>query len=59
LTKYEPYGDVWDFAHEFGYEIKNRKTYERVNKIYNGVRREWRGVSRLFGDVLEQLQEIA
>jgi len=59
LTKYKPYGDVWDFAREFGYVIEDRETYKRIGKIYNGVKREWRGVNRLFGDVLEQLQEIA
>ena len=59
LTKQEPDGDVWDFAKEYGYEINNRESYERVNKTYNAVRREWRGVNRLFGDVLEQLYEIS
>ena len=59
LTKYEPDGDVWDFASECGYEINSRESYERVHKTYNAVCREWRGVNRLFGDVLEQLREIA
>jgi len=59
LQKYAPDGDVWDFASEYGYAINSRKTYESVSKIFKAVTREWHGVERLFGDVLEQLQEIS
>ncbi len=59
LTKYEPEGDVWDFASEYGYEIHDRKSYDRVNRTFKAVNREWRGVNRLFEDVLEQLAEIS
>ncbi len=59
LTKCEPFGDVWDFASEYGYTIESRADYKKVQRIYNAVRREWRGVERLFGDCLDELQEIA
>jgi hypothetical protein len=58
LQKYEPETDVWDFAHEYGYEINSRESYESVNKIHGAVCREWLAVNQLFGDVLEQLREI-
>lgn len=59
IEKYEPYGDVWDFANEFGYEICDRESYEKVNRIYHAVEREYRNVMRMFGDCIEELQEIA
>ncbi|GHU55173.1 hypothetical protein AGMMS49975_16610 [Clostridia bacterium] len=59
LQKYEPETDMWDFAHDYGYEVHGRTDYEKVSRIHKSVGREWRGVKRLFGDVLEQLQEIS
>ncbi len=54
-----PYkGDVWDFAKEFGYEIHDRQTFDRVNRTFKAVKREWRGVNRLFGDILDEFCEI-
>ena len=58
LEKYEPDGDVWDFAREFGYEIEDRESYEKVEKILNAVKKEYRNVVRMFGDCLDELCEI-
>ena len=58
LQKYDVYGDVWDFASEFGYEIDCKDSYKRVERTYKAVKREFAGVKRVFGDVLEELQEI-
>ena len=54
LTKYDPYS-FEDFCLEYGYNedsIKAHKTYKAVQKEYNNV-------TRLFDDVIEELQEIA
>lgn len=58
VEKYEPYGDEWDFAKEFGYDIHDKESYKKVLKIFNAVERQYAGIERLFGDVMEQLQEI-
>jgi len=58
LTKYEPEADVWDFAKEYGYEITDRQSYYKVLGIYNAVRREYGGVKRIFGDVIDEFREI-
>lgn len=53
LTKYNP-ETFEDFCGEYGYNtdsIKALNTYKAVNREFNGV-------NRLFGDILEQLQEI-
>lgn len=59
LTKYEPEGDVWEFAREFGYEIDSRESLNKVDRINMAVIKEYRDVMRLFGDVVEQLSEIS
>lgn len=59
IEKYEPYGDVWDFAKEFGYEIYDRDSYKATEKIFKAVCREYRNVVRMFGDCIEELCEIA
>jgi hypothetical protein len=53
LTKYDP-GTFENFCGDFGYDEDSR-TAER---IYKSVVREWKGVDRLFSDVMEQLAEI-
>ena len=58
LTKYEPEADVWDFAKEYGYEIHDKQSYNKVLGIYNAVRREYGGVKRIFGDVIDEFREI-
>lgn len=54
LTKYEP-GEYADFCADFGYDPELRAT----GVVYRAVCREWAGVVRVWGDVLEQLREIA
>lgn len=53
LTKYDV-GDFENFCSEFGYDSDSRK----AEKIYIACQKEWSEVKRVFGDVLEQLQEI-
>jgi hypothetical protein len=53
LTKYDP-EDFEDFCDNFGYDIDSRK----AEKTYHAVVKEWKAVERLFGDILEELQEI-
>jgi len=53
LTKYNP--ETFEhFCREYGYN------FDSINalKTYKAVKREFKGVNRLFADVLEQLQEI-
>lgn len=59
VEKYEPYGDEWDFAKEYGYEIHDRETYQRVKKTYKAVCKEYKNVIRMFGDCLDELMEFA
>lgn len=53
LTKDEV-GTFEDFCANFGYSDDSIK----AKKTYLAVKREFEGVKRVFGDVLEQLQEI-
>jgi hypothetical protein len=54
LTKYDP-GTFENFCGDFGYDEDSR----RAEKVYKAVLKEWAGVERLFGDVIEELVEIA
>lgn len=53
LQKYDV-GSFEDFCSEFGYDEDSRK----AEKTYNAVCKEYEAVDRLFGDIIEQLQEI-
>lgn len=53
LTKYDP-ETLEDFCVNYGYD-EDSKTAE---KIYFAVQKEYSNVLRLFGDVMEELQEI-
>lgn len=53
LTKYDP-GFFEDFCSEYGYNEDSR-TAERT---FLAVIKEWKETSRMFGDLLEELQEI-
>lgn len=52
LQKYDV-GDLADFCADFGYEPN-----KQARETYKAVCREWRAVERLFGDIIEELQEI-
>ena len=54
ITKYDPC-TFEDFCGEFGYDTDSR----RAEKCWKAVTREWKAVARVFGDVLEELREIA
>lgn len=53
LEKYES-SDFEDFCSNYGYDNDSRKAYN----IYLAVSREYKAVDRLFGDIMEELQEI-
>lgn len=53
LQKYDV-GTFENFCDEFGYDTDSRS----AERVYKDVVREWKAVERLFGDVLEELQEI-
>ena len=53
LTKYDP-ETFENFCSEYGY---NTDSIKALN-TYKAVKREFNGVNRLFGDILEELQEI-
>lgn len=53
ITKDDPYS-FEDFCANYGYDTDSRKAY----KTYLAVEKEWANVERVFGDVLEELQEI-
>jgi hypothetical protein len=53
LTKYDP-ETFENFCGEYGYNTDSIKAL----KTYKAVQREFKGVNRLFSDILEQLQEI-
>ena len=53
IQKYDP-GTFSDFCGEFGYDEDSRK----AEKVYKAVCKEWAGVERVFGDVIEELAEI-
>lgn len=53
LTKYDPESFEW-FCSNYGYDTDSRK----AEKTYHAVVKEWEAVERLFGDILDELQEI-
>lgn len=54
ITKSEPEDTFEDFCSSYGYDTDSRK----AERIYKAIQREFKGINRVFGDVLEQLQEI-
>ena len=59
VQKDEPYGDVWDFADDYGYEIHDKATYNNVNRIYKACCEQARKINRIFSDCMDELCEIA
>ena len=53
LTKYDV-GTFENFCSDYGYNIWEKSS----KKVYRNVCKEFIGVERIFGDVLEKLQEI-
>ena len=58
IEKYGVYGDVWDFAREFGYEINDRESYKKTERTFKAVEKEYVNVMRMFGDCIDELREI-
>lgn len=58
LPMYEPEFDLWDFAKRHGYLIGCQRDYDFVLSIYKEYCHNWRGVNKLFGDVLDEFWEI-
>jgi len=58
LTKYDV-GSFDDFCSEFGYNELPLSAYKATKKTYKAVCKEFEAVERLFGDVIEELQEIS
>jgi len=53
LTKYDP-GTFENFCSDYGYDTDSRS----AERTYKAVCKEWQAVERLFGDIIEELQEI-
>lgn len=58
LPQYEPEVDLWDFARNHGYQICSQQDYDNVSCAYKEYCHNWRGVNKLFGDVIDELWEI-
>lgn len=58
LQKYDV-GEIENFIYEFGYEIKERGDFKRIQNIYNAVVKEYEDVCRCFTpEQIEKMQEI-
>lgn len=61
LQKYDV-GNFEDFCSKFGYDMHDEntgRTNKQTERIYKAVCKEYAAVERLFGDCMEELQEIA
>ncbi len=57
LQKYDV-GSFENFCDEYGYTIDCYEDKKRITKIYRAVAKEFDKVTRIFGDVMDELQEI-
>jgi hypothetical protein len=58
IQKYEV-GDFDEFCSEYGYfPIESSAAFKAAQKTHKAVLKEFAAVNRLFGDILEELQEI-
>ena len=58
LEKYDV-GDIEDFMLEFGFEIKKRGDFKRIQNIYNAVIKEYQDICRCFTpEQIEVIREI-
>jgi len=59
LEKYEVPSDDWDFAHEFGYDIHDKESFNRVSKIRKACEEQYAALYLMFGDQwMEELRQI-
>lgn len=58
VEKYDV-GDMGNFVEEFGYEIKDRESFVRVEKIWQACKDQYKNLLDLFGEEwMEKLCEI-
>ena len=57
LQKYEV-GDFDEFCSDYGYEFRTEREMVKIKQIYFAVSDEYKNVMRLFGDCIDELQEI-
>ena len=55
---YGEWRDEWDFGNEFGYEVRDKLSYEAMRRAYFGCKKETAAIDRLFGDVLDEFFEV-
>lgn len=58
LQKYDV-GSFDDFCSEFGYNDLPLGDYKAIKKTYKAVVKEFEAVQRLFGDVMDELQDFS
>jgi hypothetical protein len=51
-------GSFDDFVYDFGYSLETQKDYKSAEIIYKAVCKESKAMQRLFGDIMNELQEI-
>lgn len=59
LQSYPVEEDMWDFANEFGYEIDDKKSFDRVANIHRECLAQYNALHDLFGEEwMDKLAEI-
>ena len=58
ITKHEVSNNFDEFISEFGYEMKTEKDYIDFKKIHMDCLAEYKNVLNMFGDCMDELQEI-
>lgn len=56
VQKSDP-GTYEEFKSEFGYD-EEKFGKKKLTRLYNQVVREWKAIDRVFGDIINELQEI-
>ena len=60
IEKYEPYGDVFEFADEFGYPLGSKEDFHRTETIFRNCKEQYESLLDFFGEeLMQKLQEIA
>ena len=58
VQKYETPSDTWEFANEFGYKINSRADFRKVDRICEACEKEYKAISNMFSDCMNELEEI-
>ena len=60
IEKYEHYGDVFEFADEFGYPLGSKEDFHRAETIFKNCKEQYESLLDFFGEeLMQKLQEIA